>query len=173
MFFKVRFGSGLSARERKREISPRGSFGAGGGVSSFESSKQMISPRRIGGSLFEAKRSARGPAVARRSKLLLGGPRFEQGPAPSVIKRIVSSEIRCTKCAHAVTRFAEFKWTTEVCYMHFRNFYPDRTKLLVKADPDCDFAAYCCQCSWTNISNEKIVEVSGADPNLSWVNAAS
>ena len=100
----------------------------------------------------------------KRKKVILGGSECAVGPAPSLMRRIVSESVRCTKCAQKVARFAGYRWTGEASYMHFRNYYPDPDKLLVQAVKSQTAAAYCCQCNWTSL--EGINEVNGGLP---WV----
>lgn len=71
--------------------------------------------------------------MTRRKKVLLGGTDYQVGPLPSVMKRVVSDRIRCTKCTQSVARYPGFEWKATVTYMHFRNFYPDQDKLLTQA----------------------------------------
>ena len=87
------------------------------------------------------------------------------------MKKVVSAHIRCTKCAHNVTRFVGYQWKPTAGYMHFRNFYPDATKLLAEAEENGDAAAYCCQCAWTHVTGATMKEINtlnAGDP--AWVN---
>ncbi|KAJ1462565.1 retinal maintenance-domain-containing protein [Pelagophyceae sp. CCMP2097] len=119
-------------------------------------------------SLSQAKMRA---SPVRRAKVLLGGARFEDGAAPSLIQKVVSQNLRCTKCACAVARFRGFEWRSDVGYMHFRNFYPDEAKLLERSTPSSTAAAYCCQCTWISLGDE-IREISNChDSQLNWANA--
>ena len=86
------------------------------------------------------------------------------------MKRVVSAGIRCTKCAHAVSRFVGKAWKPTAGYMHFRNFYPDAAKLLAEAEDRPDAAAYCCQCAWVDATAlREINTLNASDP--AWVNA--
>ena len=61
---------------------------------------------------------------------------------------LLSARLRCTKCAHDVSRFPGYRWRPTAAYLHFRNYHPDRARLLEEADQHVDYAAYCCQCAW-------------------------
>ena len=64
------------------------------------------------------------------------------------MRGVVSARLRCTKCAHDVSRFPGYRWRPTAAYLHFRNYHPDPARLLEEADQHADYAAYCCQCAW-------------------------
>lgn len=102
--------------------------------------------------------------MERRSRVVVGGADRAAGPKASLMRGIVTEGIRCTKCAQPVLRFAGFAWDDDVGYMHFRNHYPDKAKLLARAATS-DAAAYCCVCAWTHCTG--IAELKAHD--LPWV----
>ena len=99
-------------------------------------------------SLFARLAQDRAPPPQKRTKALVGGARFAAGAAPSKMRGVVSARLRCTKCAHDVSRFPGYRWRPTAAYMHFRNYHPDPARLLEEADQHVDYAAYCCQCAW-------------------------
>ncbi len=88
------------------------------------------------------------PQPGKRKKALVGGARFAAGAAPSKMRGVVSARLRCTKCAHDVSRFPGYRWRPTAAYLHFRNYHPDRARLLEEAEAADGHAAYCCQCAW-------------------------
>ena len=88
------------------------------------------------------------PQPGRRKKALVGGARFAAGAAPSNMRGVVSARLRCTKCAHDVSRFPGYRWRPTAAYLHFRNYHPDPARLLEEAEAADGHAAYCCQCAW-------------------------
>ena len=88
------------------------------------------------------------PQPGRRKTALVGGARFAAGAAPSKMRGVVSARLRCTKCAHDVSRFPGYRWRPTAAYLHFRNYHPDRARLLEEAEAADGHAAYCCQCAW-------------------------
>ena len=87
-------------------------------------------------------------APSRRKTALVGGARFAAGAAPSKMRGVVSARLRCTKCAHDVSRFPGYRWRPTAAYLHFRNYHPDPARLLEEAEAADGHAAYCCQCAW-------------------------
>mmetsp|Transcript_22324 Transcript_22324/g.68721 ORF Transcript_22324/g.68721 Transcript_22324/m.68721 type:complete len:126 (-) Transcript_22324:175-552(-) len=116
--------------------------------------------------LAEAERALGGTskqAPRRRAKVLLGGADCQTGAA-SMLKKVVSESMACTKCGQHVLRFVGYKWASDVSYIHFREYYPDRTKLLAAATVSAKHAAYCCQCAWTHTD-----DIQAPTPSLPWV----
>lgn len=101
-----------------------------------------------------------------RKKAIVGGSDCEVGPTASLMRRIATERLRCTKCAQLVLRFVGFEWSDSATYMHFRNFYPDEHRLLERATKSTPKAAYCCQCHW--ISVDTIKELRATD-GVPWV----
>ena len=99
-------------------------------------------------SLFARLAQDRAPPPQKRTKALVGGARFAAGAAPSKMRGVVSARLRCTKCAHDVSRFPGYRWRPTAAYMHFRNYHPDPARLLEEAEAADGHAAYCCQCAW-------------------------
>ena len=109
-----------------------------------------------GPSVEEGRRvvALRAPQTGRRRRRSRAGGRRRSsaarfaGAAPSKLRGVVSARLRCTKCAHDVSRFAGYRWRPTAAYLHFRNYHPDPARLLEEAEAADGHAAYCCQCAW-------------------------
>jgi hypothetical protein len=73
---------------------------------------------------------------------------------------------RCTKCDFKVCWFPDKEWDSSVDYLFFRNNFPTVPKLSPMLHSRPGSTAYCCQCSWSSVTKEKLVDYGG---DLRWV----
>jgi hypothetical protein len=95
---------------------------------------------------------------------LLGGSSCTLGSNASKFNKIATNRLLCLKCMCEVVRFADYHWDDDVDYMFFRNYWPEPERLYPKMKSKRGYAAYCCQCCWTSVSD--IVSVGN---DLKWV----
>jgi recombinational DNA repair protein RecR len=77
------------------------------------------------------------------------------------------------KCNFEVLAFAGRAWTAHVDYMFFRNNRSNEGKLSSALAAAADSVAYCCQCSWANVTDGADREISmNAGLGLSAASAA-
>ncbi|PAA93379.1 hypothetical protein BOX15_Mlig005703g1 [Macrostomum lignano] len=100
------------------------------------------------------------PTLKCRSIFLAGPKEMEYGHC-SLMQEKACDNMHCMKCDFQVLLFRGQHWVSSVNYMFFRNFMPDRLNLSKKLSNSPQHTAYCCQCSWTSVSNRK--QLSQAD----------
>ena len=118
-------------------------FGTVSGIQDLQDSFSGLSSSLTASRALEAANLV-GRRVATEGNVALLAP----GAAPSKMRGVVSARLRCTKCAHDVSRFPGYRWRPTAAYLHFRNYHPDRARLLEEAEAADGHAAYCCQCAW-------------------------
>lgn len=115
---------------------------------------------------FNEKEGSSGKDFKPGGMVLLGGTACTLGGEPSKFRRVINDHLLCLKCMCEVVRFENMAWESDVAYIFFRNYWPEGEKLASKMRKVEGSAAYCCQCSWTSVSNVK--EIARGDESLKW-----
>jgi len=112
-----------------------------------------------------SSKKVEGTMPVRCFSIFVGGTISSFGVATTTNKRSCD-QIHCTSCDNQVVSFADFKWD-DCDYLDFRNNYPDFERLRSKLISRKGSRAYCCQCSWLDVSDLK--ELKTFKPSLKWV----
>ncbi|XP_059160787.1 cilia- and flagella-associated protein 418-like isoform X2 [Physella acuta] len=96
--------------------------------------------------------------------VFLGGSSDSIGLGSSANKRSCD-QLRCTSCDFRVCFFDNLSWSKDTDYLFLRNNVPDLQKLKSRLIRKNGCRAYCCQCTWRNVT--ECEELS--DPSLKWV----
>lgn len=109
------------------------------------------------------------PTVKTRcARVCLGGSAIARGCKVSAFSQIVCDCLLCVDCNFKIVFVMDKAWTEDAEYMFFRNNMPNLAKLAAKLVPQIGTVAYCCQCRWTNVAQEKqLVQGGGSDPQ--WI----
>uniref|UniRef100_A0A8C6T558 Cilia- and flagella-associated protein 418 n=1 Tax=Neogobius melanostomus TaxID=47308 RepID=A0A8C6T558_9GOBI len=99
--------------------------------------------------------------------VFIGGSSVQTGIGTATSKRSCD-QLRCTSCDFSVLTFDDCEWDSGCDYLFFRNNVPERPKLQSKLRRRRAFRAYCCQCSWTSVS-ELTELMLMLTPPLRWV----
>uniref|UniRef100_A0A8C6T2R1 Cilia- and flagella-associated protein 418 n=1 Tax=Neogobius melanostomus TaxID=47308 RepID=A0A8C6T2R1_9GOBI len=105
--------------------------------------------------------------LCRCCPVFIGGSSVQTGIGTATSKRSCD-QLRCTSCDFSVLTFDDCEWDSGCDYLFFRNNVPERPKLQSKLRRRRAFRAYCCQCSWTSVS-ELTELMLMLTPPLRWV----
>ena len=110
--------------------------------------------------------------ICRCSRVHVGGPSVPRGLKASAFSKCVCSNLMCINCNFKVIFFNHKQWSESgtvvmsftasslqfiilVDYMFFRNNFPNESKLSTMTSANDENTAYCCQCSWIQVKDEK------------------
>lgn len=111
-------------------------------------------------------------------RVTLAGAEVARGAKTSSFSKCACDHLRCIQCNFEVLYFKNCKWAADADYMFFRNSVPNveklNTKLGFSAGPEDEqhnFCAYCCQCSWVNVKEERTLGpmIGSGEGQLHWV----
>lgn len=131
--------------------SSNGAWINGNGFSNVEGSSSMAPP---------ISNSNVGGTTSTKSKCLrvtIAGPAWTRGIKASAFSRNACDNLRCLKCNFKVMTFLGKSWDESADYIFFRNNVPNEKKLSEKLRNSPESCAYCCQCTWTHLVDEKSV----------------
>lgn len=97
--------------------------------------------------------------------VFIGGSSVPNGIGTATSKRSCD-QLRCTSCDFTVLMFNDCEWDQRCDYLFFRNNMPEQWKLEAKLKRRRGVRSYCCQCSWTSVS--ELTELM-LTPRLRWV----
>lgn len=107
-------------------------------------------------------------ARSRCSRVALAGSSSVRGTRVSAFSKCACDSMRCMKCNFAVVCYKDCKWDSSADYMFFRNNTPNDAKLSKKLLSMNESCAYCCQCTWIDLTEERIlVQANANDPQ--WI----
>lgn len=101
--------------------------------------------------------------------LTVGGSNIPRGLKSSSFSKVVCNNLRCIQCNFKVLAFADKVWSHRVDYMFFRNNFPTEKLGLELVDSQSHDVAYCCQCSWITISDEKEITSNNNNETIKWI----
>ncbi|KAH9515687.1 hypothetical protein Btru_011741 [Bulinus truncatus] len=102
--------------------------------------------------------------IRRCFPVFLGGSSNASGIGTNINRRSCD-QLRCTACDFKVCFFDNMSWSRDTDYLFLRNNVPEFKKLESKLTKKKGCRAYCCQCSWRNVTD--VCELN--DLSLKWV----